>query len=355
MAERFLELGLFRRRKNDVDSPTVRLGKLLGRFLSLAGEFAIESESLKTSAFRSQLEQYRVRLEHVPNTTALETTVTECLALCQDYFRHAQKFLVERESEIREVVDVLREAVGTLTGGADTFNQRLMDSSVRFNRLTEIEDLRELKRQIAREVGELARIVAEKRKQDEVLYSKMSKRFDMLEDKLRETKQEVLLDPLTQVGNRRSLDTQIKRNLQELASKPLILAILDLDDFKRINDTYGHQVGDQALVWLARRLNSHIRATDYLGRYGGDEFVILLTGTTLPQAEIRFLQLLSNIASTPFEYLDGGETHSLRMTVSCGLAESVWREVPETLVRRADRALYEAKKRGKNCLVTSKG
>jgi diguanylate cyclase len=351
MPKQFIELGLFKRRKSDSDSIIVRVAKLSARLLALVSQIAIESESLKTSKFLSKLEQYRTQLDRATDSRTLEDTIEKCLALCQDYFRQAQGYLLERENEIKEVIDLLREALSTLTGEADTFNQRLLDSSVRFKRLVEIEDLRELKRQITQEVNEFTRIVAEKRKRDQEVYAKMSKRFEVLQEKLRQTKQEVLLDPLTHVGNRRSMDHALKRAIQE-SKKPIILAILDIDDFKDINDIYGHQVGDQALMCVAGWLVANVRSGDFLARYGGDEFVVLLTNTSLPQAEMRFLQLLANIAASQFNYHDGNETRTIRLSVSCGLAEYLAGDTSDDLMRRADKGLYEAKKRGKNCLVT---
>jgi len=354
MENHIIELGLFKRRKHDSESIFVRIGRLAGRIFEVVSEIAIESEGLKTSEFRSRLEWCRVRLDKVSDSSTLESTIQEALTLCQNYFRQAQGYLLDREMEIRQVVDVLRQAVGTLTGDADTFNQRMLDSSARLTRLTEIEDLRELKMQIAREVSELSRIVVEKRRQEETMYASMEKRFDLLQDKLRQTRQEGLLDPLTNVGNRRCIDRAINRATREPGEKPLILALLDIDDFKVINDDHGHQAGDQALVQVAEWLKAHVRPGDFLGRYGGDEFVILFFDTPLPQAEMRFLQLLANIAGSRFEFADGEELRSARLTLSCGLSVATAGDKPGDLMRRADKALYQAKKHGKNRLVTGK-
>ena len=350
MAQQFIELGLFKRRKSDSDSLVVRIGRLSGRLLALAAQIAIESETLKTSKFLSKLEQFCTQLDRVTDGQALENIVEKSLSLCQDYFKQAHGYLLERENEIREVVDLLREALSNLAGETDTFNQRLVDSSVRFKRIVEIEDVRELKRQIAQEVNEFTRIVAEKRRHDQEVYARMSRRFEVLQEKLRQTKQEVLLDPLTHIGNRRSMDHALKRAIQE-SKKPIVLAILDIDDFKEINDIYGHQVGDQALVCVAGWILAHVRSGDFLARYGGDEFVVLMTNTSLSQAETRFLQLLSTIAASEFRYNDGNESRTVRLAVSCGLAEHLAEDTSEDFMRRADKALYEAKKRGKNRLV----
>ena len=353
MPEQIIELGLMSHRKGDGESFVSRLGRQFARLFSLLSEIAVESESLKTGEFRSQLEKWQAQLAQVTELRTLESIIEDCLNRCSKFFRYAQGYLNERETEIREVVDVLRDAVVKLTGDSNAFNERLLETSTRFQQMSEIEDIRELKIRIAREVGDLTRIVEDKRQQDEALYSRMSKRFDVLQEKLRKTRQEVLMDPLTQVGNRRNVDLSLKRLIQDPAKSPVVLAILDVDDFKKINDVHGHQAGDRALIEVARRLAAQVRSGDFLGRYGGDEFVVLFPGTSLSQAEIRFLQLLATMAATPLQYEEGGATHSIRLALSCGLAQGAPGESAEALMRRADEALYKAKKRGKNCLVTS--
>ncbi len=352
MEERIIELGLFKRRKHDGESIFVRLGKLASRIFELVADIAVESEGLKTTEFRSRLARCRIRLDRISDSSSLESALQDGLTLCQNYFRQAQGYLLERETEIREVVEVLRQAVSTLTGDADSFSKRMLDSSARLAHLAEMEDVRQIKMLVAKEVSELTRIVVEKRNQEEVLYANMSKRCDLLRDKLKQTKQEGLLDPLTHVGNRRSIDQEIMRVTQLPGEKSLILAILDIDDFKMINDVHGHQVGDQALVHVAEWVGAQIRSGDCFGRYGGDEFVVLLVNTTLAQAEMRFLQLLANIAQSQFEYAEGEEVRSVRLTLSCGMSELLLGDKPDDLMRRADKALYQAKSRGKNCLVT---
>src|SRR5207302_9748455 len=123
---------------------------------------------------------------------------------------------------------------------------RLMGSSERFNRLTEIHDIREMKKQISQEVRDLNRAVAEKQKHDENSYTRLSKRIEILQTNLSKTKEEASLDPLTQVANRGSFDAAINRWVERHRQdgQPFVLAMLDLDNFKQINDTHGHPIGD---------------------------------------------------------------------------------------------------------------
>src|SRR5712692_5456567 len=155
MNERLIELGLNEqaaepdgRREPDIDSnPTVELASFSARLLALVSDTAVESDTLHTYEFRAKLEKFRHRLSNSvygdPNTSLV---ASDCLRVCQDYLTRARTYLLERETEFAEVIDVMRIALGKLAGEAKSFNVRLMGSSERFNRLTDIEDIRELKK-----------------------------------------------------------------------------------------------------------------------------------------------------------------------------------------------------------------
>src|SRR5207244_6253575 len=137
-----------------------------------------------------KLEKFRHRLANsVHGDPETSLVAGDCLRLCQDYLTSARTYLLERESEFGEVIDVMRVALGKLAGEAKSFNVRLMGSSERFNRLTEIEDIRELKKHIAQEVRELNRVVVEKQKKDELNYTNLSKRIEVVQANLNQTKE----------------------------------------------------------------------------------------------------------------------------------------------------------------------
>src|SRR6266850_5574824 len=356
MKEQLIELGLLEENQNQ-QHPSVELASFVAKLLALMGDTVVESHTLNTLEFRSKLERYRHRLANCvhgdPNTAVV---AGDCLHLCRDYLKRARTYLLERETEFAEVIDVMRIALGKLAGEAKSFNTRLMGSSERFNRLTDIQDIRELKKQISDEVRELNRVVVEKQKQDEAGYTRLSKRVEVLQASLQQTKQEALLDPLTRVANRGSFDEAIARwaKSHKETGQSFVLAFLDLDNFKQINDTHGHQVGDRVLMVAAQTFGRYVRPDDFLARYGGEEFVILLTDVPIPQAEVKFTELLAKIAGCIYEYKKDDETCSVCFTVSCGVAEFLPDDTPEELIRRADEALYEAKRTGKNRIVLAK-
>src|SRR2546426_11613726 len=184
MNEELIELGLLEEEQNQ-QHPSVELASFVAKLLALMGDTVVESHTLNTLEFRSKLERYRHRLANSvhgdPNTALV---ANDCFRLCQDYLKRAHAYLLERETEFADVIDVMRIALSKIAGEAKNFSVRLMGSSERFNRLTEIEDIRELKKQIAQEVRELNRTVSEKQKQDEVNYSRLSKRVEVLQTNL---------------------------------------------------------------------------------------------------------------------------------------------------------------------------
>jgi diguanylate cyclase (GGDEF)-like protein/PAS domain S-box-containing protein len=160
----------------------------------------------------------------------------------------------------------------------------------------------------------------------------------------------VFIDPMTSVPNRRFLECELDRQLQELASsgEPLTTCILDLDNFKEINDRYGHQVGDELLKNICHTLVNCLRTIDTLGRWGGDELLLLLPGTNVEQASTILDRMRLLIAET-FVVSKAG---FVRTTVSMGAAQASPSDTRSTLLQRADAQLYRAKGRGRNrCCV----
>lgn len=158
-------------------------------------------------------------------------------------------------------------------------------------------------------------------------------------------------DPLTGLANRRAFDRQLDMEIERARRNrsPVCLALLDVDDFKAVNDTYGHDVGDQVLQRLASALSSNKRSYDLAARYGGEEFALVLSGIGQVRAERMILRLLDEIRGLTFSTADGTE---ISVTCSAGLScykGTVDFSVAE-FVKLADEALYVAKRSGKDRL-----
>ena len=156
-----------------------------------------------------------------------------------------------------------------------------------------------------------------------------------------------ITDELTGLFNRRHIMALAQQEYQRARrfGHPLSAIMIDIDHFKAINDTYGHAVGDQALVEVARRLRTGVRAIDITSRYGGEEFLLVLPETALAGAGLLADRLRRGMAANPIATVGG----SLSITISLGVA-TIQPDLPDmaTLVANADTALYAAKQAGRN-------
>ena len=162
-------------------------------------------------------------------------------------------------------------------------------------------------------------------------------------------------DELTGLPNRRALDRRLREEVvrSRRFGHPLAVVMIDVDHFKPVNDTYGHQAGDAVLQGIAHRIRPQLRATDFVARYGGEELLVLLPETTPFQATQVAEHLRISIASQPYAAIaDGGAAVAVRVTASLGVAGyPTDGDDVEALVRAADTAMYEAKRRGRNLTV----
>jgi diguanylate cyclase (GGDEF)-like protein len=169
----------------------------------------------------------------------------------------------------------------------------------------------------------------------------------------REVESLALTDPLTGLQNRRCLFElgRIEFSRSRRMQRPFCCMMVDLDHFKQINDIYGHPVGDQVLQEFAKCCKSSVREVDLIGRYGGEELVILLPETDRETALLVAERVRAKIAATPVVVSD----HEIHVTASIGVAGKDENTLQlETLIARADQAMYIAKHRGRNCVAMSK-
>ncbi len=159
-----------------------------------------------------------------------------------------------------------------------------------------------------------------------------------------------LHDPLTSLHNRRAIEPmiQFEMNRKNRANAPVSLLIIDIDHFKRVNDTYGHDVGDRVLTGLAAMMTEYRRSTDIFARWGGEEFVALLSDTEERQAVLLAEKIRKTCESLAFDECGG-------VTISIGAAELMAKETFESWFKRADSALYAAKQTGRNKTVSASG
>jgi diguanylate cyclase len=243
------------------------------------------------------------------------------------------------------LVAPVREAVITVGAEVGGLHNSVDRSAGRFETIAGLDDPKQIKARLVAGVTALKHAAAERRQIWESTSKKFSERVETLERQLVSSRNEASLDSLTGIANRRTFDRTCQDWVRSARSRFVlaVLAVLDVDDFKSINDTRGHAAGDQVLVALAQALLGSVRPGDIVARLGGDEFAILASDLTLRQAESRFARTIADL---------GASDAPVTPKVSCGLAEYSAGDPYESLFERADQALYAAKCGGKHRVAT---
>jgi diguanylate cyclase (GGDEF)-like protein len=235
-----------------------------------------------------------------------------------------------------------------------------------------IEALSEAARRIAQ--GDFDHELPDPRTQDDV--GLLTRSFNTMVRRLRESRAEVeaanrqlreqneelqranevlgqlsITDGLTKLHNHRYFQDHLTREIKRVSrsGEPLSILLIDLDDFKGLNDRYGHAAGDELLTGVAGLLNASVRETDLVARYGGDEFVVLAPETTLTGAVSLAEKIRMGVERACHSLTDTADP--VRVTISCGVAE--YRGDRKAFFQSADRALYRAKSEGRNCVVAA--
>ncbi|OQY09516.1 MAG: hypothetical protein B6I28_02850 [Fusobacteriia bacterium 4572_132] len=194
---------------------------------------------------------------------------------------------------------------------------------------------------------ELAFEIKEMNKELEIIVANRTKE---LEAKNKELSEKVKVDGLTNLLNHNSIYENLLIELKRAERYKLKMSVLmcDIDDFKKINDIYGHQVGDKVLRLISEELKKNVRIMDIVGRYGGEEFIIIFPETSMEKAEVaseRIRKSINNIEMSEY---------NIKISISGGLVKNEENETVESIVKRADKRMYEAKRKGKNKIIVDK-
>ncbi len=331
--------------------------------LSLPVELTDQVENLK-DRFAEGLSDHSV----APALTAIANLISAMRRQMEEEKKELQTFLHQLGDNLKEIDQNL--------SGAQNSHKASMDSGREFDAVVHahVQDIQskveaapessQLKQQIQgrldaiRKHFEQYRETEETRQQQlEIQLAHLNSRVhgmenegEKLRQRLQEKHEQAVRDPLTGLHNRLAYDERV---MQEFArwkryGQSMVLMMIDVDHFKHVNDTYGHKAGDKALVLIADQLRNHLRESDFLARFGGEEFVVLMPETDIASAVVAAEKLRAAVEKCQFHY----QNTQISITFSAGLAQLRKNDNPESLFQRADKAMYCAKEAGRNqCLI----
>ncbi len=261
--------------------------------------------------------------------------------------------LSEAKSSFKTMISTFVDRLGDMSDSSGSYQQKIENYA---EKLSETEDILQINVLLENLMKDTHTMQAEIVRSREVLIEQRDsvesaqEKIRKLQEELSELSEAVRVDQLTGVLNRRGLDEAMVREMAraQRGGGLLSVALLDIDNFKSLNDTYGHNVGDTALQHLAKVIQTTVRPTDVVSRLGGEEFVILLPDTDL-EAAVLAVQRLQRALTKQFFM---GNNEKLLITFSAGVALLKKDETEATVIHRADQSMYLAKRTGKNRVMT---
>lgn len=244
----------------------------------------------------------------------------------------------------RELASALTVIRGTLENNA-AYERSLADAQSRLAKLDEAEQVRVVVSLLVAENQRMRLASVDDKKKLE----SCARKIDTLQASLRGAEEATLTDPLTGIGNRRLFNVAMEEAIEvsSVRRTPLSLIMCDIDHFKRVNDAFGHHVGDEIIKSLARVIETNVRETDSVVRYGGEEFAIILPGTGQKAAQETAERIRGKFGSKQYSVRKTNQQLGL-ITASFGVAEFRPGDDVQALIQRADAKLYEAKALGRN-------
>jgi diguanylate cyclase len=266
---------------------------------------------------------------------------------CSSPYEAVPSHLIAQKMEV-ELAAVMATLEQAGQNAAD-YGQTLETASGDLSRIKRTEDLKA----VIGNVLTQTHAMVEKSAEVEQRLKESAAEISTLKHELESARQEAMTDALTGLANRKMFDFKLREATQEAmdSGNPVCLLILDLDQFKQVNDTYGHHIGDQVIKLMGTILKDTLKGQDTAARYGGEEFAVILPRTQIANA----IKLADNIRQklSKKEMINRKTGERLgSITVSIGVAVFDFMEQPKDLIERADRALYAAKNGGRNRVVS---
>jgi diguanylate cyclase len=340
-----------------LDDKTLMLQKTVHQLLILLKASALDIKEIETKAFKEELKDLVWQITTAERPKRIELDFERRKGKLLAFIERQKTYIEDREKELRDIIDLLTKAMANLDVENHEFYRRVYDQSEKMEQITRLDDMKKIKTALKHEVDQMRNIVELKKDQDMRQVKHLASQVDALQQELKKARTKSMLDGLTGVYNREAFNNTLGEYIERslLMNTGFALLMLDLDDFKAVNDTHGHLIGDRVLMAFAKKCRDSVRGDDIIARYGGEEFAIILSGANLRNALAKARQICSAVAAARYATCESNnEQDYLSVTVSIGVSNYKKGDTAESLISRADKALYKAKRAGKNRAVVRK-
>jgi len=297
------------------------------------------------------LAELEERLTGNLSMAALESTRLSVSAQLSQFGEETAEHLKGKAQEVKDLLMMLARTAESLGERDQRYTRKLNAFTSHLRTVADLDDLTQMRSSLIKTAHEMKACVDQMKQDSQQAVAQLESKLSNYENKLKETEELALRDPLTGLPNRLHLERRMEFRGEN--RRPFRVAFLDLNSFKAVNDEYGHPAGDSLLKQFAEELRSNVRPGDVVGRWGGDEFVILLE-CDLSTATALMERIRKWVFGDYTIVLDGTQKSArVRVSAAVGLAE--WRPGKTLLqvIQRADRAMYEEKPRSTEPIETN--
>ena len=341
---------------DEIDNQRALLLTTVRALLVLMKDFTIDLAEMDTADFRGQLDQLSEFFGTETRPKTISGHFNKQKRRIVAYAEDQKQILADREQELKRIIELLSSAMTSLSTDNREFTRKIYTHSEQIEAITRLDDIRRIKEGLAAEVSHIRKSVQTKQDSDQKRVKTLSNQVKVLQEKLDQAETKSMKDSLTGAFNRQAFDDHLRALVERnsVARTPFALLILDIDDFKKVNDNYGHQTGDRVIMALVQKCQESVRSDDFLARYGGEEFVIILPGASLRNGVKKGQHIRKKVAAARYcQAADQGEA-TISFTVSIGVSTYQQGDSAAAVLKRADLALYTAKAAGKNRVISEK-
>lgn len=315
---------------------------LARELLHAVEQFVISTPDLDTRRFLNRISNTAAGLSEEADAASIAEYREWAQSALGAFAQLQKRYVSEREEEMWRLLDLHQQAIERSHTRDEALVQSIEQSHQRLRRLSSLDDIREARLEIEEEIRQAKSLVDLKVREDRERNQALARQIARLESALAAVRGRARFDALTRLYHRGALMDSLREVLK--MGQPCSLAVLDVDNFKTINSSLGHAVGDRLLVMVAEQLSRVARTTDVPARWGGDEFCFLAPGLNGEQ----LAQRLAGAVARRHVRMQTGERHySVLLSMSVGIAAWNTHDPPETLIYNADKALLAVKRSGK--------
>lgn len=309
--------------------------------VAAVGEGATQVSPATDAAFAPQLAALARELTEAGTPADIGAASDRVRDALHQWANSVEDDLRRKTSDVKELLVTLAHTAASVAASDAEHVVRFDGLTARLRRIATLDDVRELRSAVLDSATELCASVEAMSASTRTVLSAMRAELDAYQAKLDAAEQLAAHDPLTSLFNRRTIEQLIARRVQE--AQPFTVGLIDLDDFKLTNDRYGHSAGDDLLRQFSHDLKAHVRPGVAVGRWGGDEF-ILVANTTGEETRAHFQRIQQWVGG---RYTIEAAQGTTRVHVELSIGTAEWRPgmTAEGLIEEADRAMYAAKRR----------